>query len=453
MSNTPSPDADNEHAADFRWQSFFHRSTEPLFLLNRGRRILFVNAAWESLTGLSAGAGRGLVCTRRPIEAPTPLESLARVLCPPPEVLQGHSAQVRRILPGPGNARRYWDIEFLPLQGPKGLLGVLGKIIPQLQQGPRPGKLIPDKLAALRHRVVQRFSLALWASQLPAFERIIDQVRVAAQTSATVTIFGELGTGKETLARTIHQQSANAERAFVVLDASTLPAQVLCSVLFGDEGLLCQKTIAVIYFREPARLPRDLQARLQETLAEPDPRRPRIMTGSSVNLTEEVRAGRLIEEFRCRISTLTLELPPLRERVVDLLDLVKQMLAGKRGAEEQVMSGVTAEALELLRVYSWPGNLRELSVLLSQACQRAKGAQLTAGDLPASLRLAVKLDQQPSPAKERPIPLDPLLEEAERRLIRLALERAKGNKKRAADLLNIPRPRLFRRMELLGMEG
>src|SRR6516162_161037 len=117
MSDISSAPADGERSrpsSEFRWQAFFQRTNEPLFLLNRQRRILFVNRAWEELTSIPAAQARGLACTRRQSSEAGPWPALARALSPPREVLQGQSAVVRRIISEPAG-RRIWDIDFFPL--------------------------------------------------------------------------------------------------------------------------------------------------------------------------------------------------------------------------------------------------------------------------------------------------------------------------------------------------
>ena len=106
-----------------------------------------------------------------------------------------------------------------------------------------------------------------------------------------------------------------------------------------------------------------------------------------------------------------------------------------------------------MRAYPWPGNLRELYSVMQGACWRVQGAHIDAVDLPANLRLAVQLERTSASTSERPLALDHVLEQVERRLIVLALRRAKGNKSRAAEWLSVWRPRLLRRMEALGIEG
>ena len=140
-------------ADDFRWRAFFQRSRDALFVLNRRARLLFVNRAWEALTGLSAAQARGLACTQRKPAVPGPIEEvLAHLLCPPTEVRDGKAGRARRLFPGEAAARRWWDVEFLPLHQKEGLLCVLGKIrpLPCEEVAPRPP--LPEKLVALRVR-------------------------------------------------------------------------------------------------------------------------------------------------------------------------------------------------------------------------------------------------------------------------------------------------------------
>src|SRR5262245_38477397 len=122
--------------ADFRWQSLFQHVREPFFVLDRLRRVRFVNRAWEELTGLPAEVAHGKTCTRRREPAEGFPEALARVMCPPADVLRGRPGHVRRRVEElPGKAPQWWDVEFFPLRGEKGLVCVLGRIAPS----PAPG--------------------------------------------------------------------------------------------------------------------------------------------------------------------------------------------------------------------------------------------------------------------------------------------------------------------------
>src|SRR5207302_5687471 len=112
-------------ADDFRWQALFQHTRDAVFVLSRRRRLLFVNRAWEALTGQSATVARGLTCTRR--SSDRPLAALARTLCPPPEVMEGRSARAMRAVPGAAAGPPWWEIEYLPLADESGVIGIIGK--------------------------------------------------------------------------------------------------------------------------------------------------------------------------------------------------------------------------------------------------------------------------------------------------------------------------------------
>jgi DNA-binding NtrC family response regulator len=437
---------DQESAIDFRWQALFQRASEPLFLLNRRRRILFVNRAWEELTGLSAAEARGLQCPRRPLLPQDPWDVVVRaVCCPPPEVLHGSPGRARRLVPRPATVRCWWDLEFFPLHDQTALLCVLGKIVPVAAEKATLNPPLPESLMALRQRTAQRYGFDQLRSNLPQFQRVIEQVRLACQTSVPVLIVGEPGTGKHWVARTIHHQGATRERTFAALDCARLPSALLSNLLFESSF------IGTKYLNEPALLPRELQAGLCAYLRETrESAGVRFIAGSSSEPEADIRAGRLADELYCALSPLIIPLPALRERQADVPALAERFLERIHSESELPTPGLTPEAWDLLRSYSWPGNLRELYDVLQGASQRASG-QIEACHLPAKLRLAVSLDQTPQPVTERSIGLDHVLEQAERRLIVSALRRAHGNRSRAAELLSIWRARLLRRMEALGI--
>jgi transcriptional regulator with PAS, ATPase and Fis domain len=436
----------------FRWQAFFQRTREPLFVLNRHGRLLFVNRAWEALTGLAAAQARGLLCTRRKPAEPGPWEEIVpHLLCPPAEVHHGRPARARRLVPGAPPGRRWWDVEFFPLADDKGLLGILGKVTVVVRDEPAGGPPLPEKLMALRERLADRLAPAASASDLPAIGRVADQVRLAAESRVPVLLIGEPGTGKRCVARMIHHQGLTREQTFAALDCGALPATALAEVLFGTGGFT-QRPVGTAYLAEPSRLPRDLQARLVQRLREPAAAGGfRVIAGSGADPAEDVRAGRLLDELHCALGTLVITLPPLRERAADLPQLVEHLLARANAEGERRVTGLTSGAWDVVRTYRWPGNLRELYAALQSARWHARGELIEASDLPAPVRLAVRLDQTPGAAPERTLALDDLLAEAERRLLVLALRKAQGKKGRAAELLSIWRQRLVRRMEVLGI--
>jgi DNA-binding NtrC family response regulator len=451
-------------------------------VLNRQCRLLFVNRAWEEWTGVSAAEARGLACTRRGAENAARGQIVARSLWPPAEALQGRPAHARRRVEGLAAGKLgWWDIEFFPLHGEDGLLCILGKLsgaplapvagavaFPEALQALRSHvarKLSKDEAAklwkvenliALRERWAGRFRLDHLASELPAMQRVADQARLASRTRACVLFVGETGSGKAWLARAIHHGSDARERAFAGIDCARLPAAALAEALFGSASLARRPGMGTLYLREPSLLPQDLQLRLhdwlEQAMSEPEAAGPRIIAGCRVDPFAEVRAGRLLEKLHAVLATLVIELPPLRARMADLPSLVDRMLERVNETGEKHPLGLTPAAWALLREYPWPGNLRELHAVLVDAHARTDAEQIDVANLPAYLRQTVQLDQTTAASPERPMPLDSLLEQAERRLIQVALQRARGNKSRAAELLAVWRPRLLRRMEALGLD-
>jgi transcriptional regulator with PAS, ATPase and Fis domain len=448
--DSPPPRSSTEPSPpdDFRWQALFQRSTDALFVLDRQRRLRFVNRAWEALTGLAAADVHLLSCRRQRAAGPgdSLLEVLARVLTPPPEVLQGEASRARRRLPGADQlGPRCWDVEFLPTRADGRTSSIVGRILPVVEATQLTAAILPERLLDLRERVVRGYNLTLLESVDPSVRRLTEQVRLAASLKVPVLLTGEMGTGKATLARVIHYRGSGQERSFVAIDCVRLPAEAIAEFLFGERGTIPGRPGA-IYLREPGKLPRDLQARLHAWIGNESA--PRVLVGCRVAPAEEVRGGQLLGELFAAFP-LILEVPPLRERLADLPDLIQRGLERANEADGTRVTGLTPDAMEVLRGHPWPGNLRELQDVLASARRQATGPVLAITDLPAPLRL--RHAAGPAPLAERPLPLDALLEQAERRLIELALRRARGHRGRAAEILGIWRARLIRRIDALGL--
>jgi hypothetical protein len=433
---------------EFRWRAWFQRSSEPLFVLNRYRRIVFVNRAWEELTGIESANGLQLACRRRRPPADGDWAALVEhILCPPREVIEGRAARTLRLVAHPPQPRRSWEMDFLPFRGESGVLFVLGRIT----VGPiRSPATLPEAALTLRGKVGHRYTLDGLGSGVPAMQRVAEQARLAAALRVPVLLAGEPGTGKQWLARTIHELSPLRDRPFVALDCGRLPPAAIAGVLFGEGELAGTVAAGTVYLAEPGRLPRDLQLRLcfllcHEEEAAPG---PRVVAGSSRDPAEEVRSGRLLDELAARLGILVITFPPLRERREDLPWLIGRLLPQAADAAEHQVKKVADAALDALRAHRWPGNLNELYRALVSACGHARSDQIDLTDLPLYLRVEPAAAQ----GEERPLPLKTLLEQAERRLITLALKRAGGNKSRAAEILSVWRPLLLRRMQALGLE-
>ena len=232
-----------------------------------------------------------------------------------------------------------------------------------------------------------------------------------APTAATVVIEGETGTGKEVVARTIHQLSPRAKGPFTIFDCGAVPANLIESELFGHEkgsftgaimtrqGLFELAQGGTIFLDEIGELDLDLQPKLLRVLEQREVRRVgspkplkvdvRVVAATNRELAEEVRGGRFREDLFYRLSVVRLILPPLRERTDDLPLLVKHFLrklSFNRDHDGQLrVRDVAPEALDAMTTYSWPGNVRELINVIERACSFAEGAVIGLTDLPEQI--------------------------------------------------------------------
>ncbi|MBN1944211.1 MAG: sigma 54-interacting transcriptional regulator [Bradymonadales bacterium] len=226
--------------------------------------------------------------------------------------------------------------------------------------------------------------------------------------AATVILEGETGTGKEVVARTIHNKSNRSKGPFIVFDCGAVPENLIESELFGHEkgaftgalrsrqGLFQMAHRGTIFLDEIGELSLDLQPKLLRVLETREVRSVgsnrstpvdvRVIAATNRDLAKEVREGRFREDLFYRLSVVRLLLPPLRERPDDIPLLVEHFLS-KEGANRtqegyRRLTAVSAPAMRALEVYSWPGNVRELANVVERACSFAKGPVLEIEDLP-----------------------------------------------------------------------
>ncbi len=192
-------------------------------------------------------------------------------------------------------------------------------------------------------------------------------------------------------------------------------------------------------------MPGELQAELLDWLDEQD-EPPRLLAGTRDLAGDDRASGRLLEEFHAACNVLEIRLPPLRERLEDLPRL-GALLLRREVADGTTPPEIAPETFELFRRHSWPGNLRQLAQTLRDGLIASAGGRIEPAHLPLEFRVTPA-----RPSKKTTPPLDTILEQIETRLIRLALEKAKGNKAEAAERLGLTRGRLLRRIEALKIE-
>jgi NtrC-family two-component system response regulator AlgB len=295
-----------------------------------------------------------------------------------------------------------------------------------------------------------------------AMRELLGLARQVADSSAGVLLTGETGTGKGLLAREIHAWSPRAERPFITVDCAALKDSLLESELFGHArgaftgavrdhpGKLESADGGTAFLDEIGELPPELQAKLLrflqsqelERLGENRVRRVdvRIIAATNRDLPELVREGRFRQDLYFRLNVVELRLPPLRERLADIVPLAEHYLAAFAKRHGRPVRGIDQEAMAALGRYAWPGNVRELVNVVERAVVLARGETLTIRDLPPGLIQAGN-----PPAGELPT-----LEELERAHIQRVLAHA-ASLEQAARTLGIDPATLWRKRKRYGL--
>ncbi len=293
--------------------------------------------------------------------------------------------------------------------------------------------------------------------------KVCRTVEKVAPANATVLLLGESGTGKEVLARGVHELSPRAGKRFVAINCAAIPDTLLESELFGYEkgaftgaakqtiGRIEYANEGTLFLDEIGDLPMPLQAKLLRFLQErvierlggrgEIPVDVRVVCATHRDLAAMIREGSFREDLYYRLSEISVNIPPLRERPGDAVLLAQAFL--ERYARElgRNIRGFTADALGALEAHAWPGNVREMENLIKRATIMADGHQITAADLGLD---ALHVEPQPFNLRQA-------REHAERHAVSRALAHSDGNIAQAAELLGITRPTLYDLMSRFGM--
>ncbi|GAB1460070.1 sigma-54 dependent transcriptional regulator [Thauera sp.] len=313
-----------------------------------------------------------------------------------------------------------------------------------------------------------------------AFTQLCSQAQKLARNQAPVFIHGESGTGKEVIARLIHARGARAAGPFVPVNCGAISPELMESEFFGHRkgsftgasadksGLFQAASGGTLFLDEIGELPLAMQVKLlraiQERAVRPvgahaeEPVDVRILSASHQDLGRLVAEGRFRQDLFFRINVITLRVPPLRERREDIPDLAAHILARLAVREGEAPRRLSAEALELLQRYDFPGNVRELENLLERACALCEGVEIGSGDLgvdadctPLVVPAVGGVERPGTPPSDPGAPGDEG-EEVERLRIIRALEQTRWNRSAAARSLGMTLRQLRYRLQKWGME-
>ena len=345
-----------------------------------------------------------------------------------------------------------------------------------------------------------------------AMARVVSLGRRAAASNIPVLIEGESGVGKELIARAIQGESERAGRPFITVNCGAIPENLVESILFGHEkgsftgasekriGKFQEADGGTLFLDEVGELPLDAQVKLLRALQEGeiDPvgsKRPvkvnfRLISATNRDMIQQVRDGKFREDLYYRLNVFPIHVPPLRERLSDVVELARHFMARFAAEEGKRVIGFSADALRLLQLYSWPGHVRQLENAVFRAVVLADGAELTVAEFPQIAAHVDGFDYEvpaaPAYVDKNPAYTGPAvlgaeatlpqtvemkgtggalgiqamtgegeirpLEEIEADMIRLALGRYRGHMTEVAKRLNIGRSTLYRKMQEYGLE-
>ena len=324
-----------------------------------------------------------------------------------------------------------------------------------------------SEIEALRKELEGRSRIGDMVSRSPLMQRVFEALPAIAASPSTVLILGETGTGKDLVARTIHDLSPRREAPFVAVNCGALPETLLESELFGykagaftgavkdkpgrfalaGRGTLFLDEIGEISPALQVRLLRVLQERVYEPLGStrPETTPARIIVATHRDLAQQMRKGAFREDLYYRINVVRVELPPLRRRLEDIALLVDQFVDRLNRLQDKAMQGITAEALSLLMAHRWPGNVRELENAVERAFIMCSDDRIDVAHLPEELRTGAPFQKAAgSTFKEAHAMLDA-------QAIRNALAEHHNNRAAAARALGVHKTTLFRRIKKLGI--
>jgi len=297
----------------------------------------------------------------------------------------------------------------------------------------------------------------------PGMLKVCRMIERVAPSDATVLLLGDSGTGKEVLARALHQLSPRAKERFVAINCAAIPENLLESELFGYEkgaftgatrqtiGKIEHAHKGTLFLDEIGDLPMSLQAKLLRFLQERTVERLggrneipvdiRVLGATNQNLDQLMKAGSFREDLYYRISEISVTIPPLRERQGDRSLLAHALLERFARDQRKPRRGFTIEAISAIEGYGWPGNVREMENVIRRAVIMADGPRITPEDL----------DLDVSAAPEDNLGLREARDAAEQQAVLKAMGRCNGNIAHAADLLGITRPTLYNLLDKFGL--
>ncbi len=310
------------------------------------------------------------------------------------------------------------------------------------------------------------------ASKSAKMQEVLQLAKQVAAYGSTVLLTGETGTGKGYIASALHQRGLRSDKPLITVNCGAIPDNLLESELFGYEkgaftGAVSSKPGrfeladgGTIFLDEIGDISPSLQVKLLRVLQEKTFERlggvrsvkvdVRVISATNKNLLKEVRAGHFREDLYYRLNVVPIHIPPLRERVEDIEDLANFFLEDSaRISNTNTPKQLSADVMECLKLYSWPGNIRELENIIERCVVISSGTMIHMDSLPIEVREA-RMKSNPEAGKSEPV-LNSAIDSIEKEVIQKAMAECGGNKTKAALVLGISRRSLHRKLQKYAM--
>lgn len=456
-------------AVDFAYDIFAHLVADPheaMTVVDRKGKLVFISPVHETFFGLDRGdaVGRDV----RDVIENTRLD----------QVLSTGKAEVAEIQKMNGYER---VVSRIPIRREGEVVGAIGRV---MFKGPQSVEELARRIntlesevqyyrreaAALRHST---YGLEALVGNSAAMQRLRADITRVAPLEISVHIRGESGTGKELVAQSIHRLSPRRDTAMVMVNSAALPATLVEAELFGYEagaftgadrkgrkGKFEMADNGTIFLDEIGDTPLDVQVKLLRVLQDRRIERIggergrevdfRLVSATNRDLRSLINEGKFRLDLYYRISAIVIDVPPLRQRIDDIPDLVRHILSELSTRHRQQMPTVTADALTYLMDQHWPGNVRQLRHEIERAVIFSQDGRIDAdllsrhGDIEFQIEHPGMPFEEPKRDDDSALALKDAVEQLETRMVHSAMKRLKGNKKRVAEELGISRSYLYK---------
>jgi PAS domain S-box-containing protein len=451
---------------------------DGIFVVDRNRRFVVFNPACEQLTGHSASEVVGASCSSVGLQLGQGDNGNRQAvdLCPE-ATLSGSDlgcSTNRHLITTRDGQKKWIDVHYTPIYGnngkPEYVMGVVHDVTNITQEEQHWGQntdQLASEVTQLRQQLAARFGIGNIVTRSSQMMQVLERAHAAVNSQSPVLITGEIGTGKELLARNIHHHSERNAGSFVAVSCVGRSEEQLEAELFGSSGgtliggseptasgAIGAASNGTLYIEDISGLPMGLQTRLLRSIEnwesdESAGALPRIIASTSRSLNDLVASNRIREDLFYRLSIITVELPPLRQRKEDIPLLVGQLVIDHNEKGQQRINSIDPGIWQTLSEHDWPGNVQELRNVIEAALAESDDGILRVNQARSALE-SKQVTRFTSTSNDS-IKLDDRLADVERRTILSALRQARGQRSRAAKLMGISRSRLYRRMDALGI--